>query len=73
MLPNDLLGHGVDHWSTIDEEGGVEGAIIQALPDHLSDGGLGEGPVVDLLQLLSGWLLSHGQHCFHLHLNEAVV
>ena len=54
MLPNDLLGHGVDHRSTIDEEGGVEGAILQALSDQLSNGGLWKGPVVDLLRFLAG-------------------
>ena len=54
MLPNDLLGHEVDHWPAINEGGGVEGAILHALLDHLSDGGLREGPVVDLLRLLGG-------------------
>ena len=73
MLPNDLLGHEFDHWPAVNEGVGVEGAILQALLDHLSDGGLREGPVVDLLRLLAGYLFPSGQYCLHLHLDKAVV
>ena len=52
VLSDDLLGHEVDHWPAVDEGVGVKGAILQALLDHLSDGGLRKGPVVDLLRLL---------------------
>ena len=48
-----LLGDVVNHGSAVDEGGGVEGAILQALLDHLSNGGLWEGPVVDLFRLLT--------------------
>jgi patatin-like phospholipase/acyl hydrolase len=54
VLPDDLLRHIVDQRLAVNEGGGVKGAILQALLDHLSDGGLREGPVVDLLLLLSG-------------------
>ena len=54
VLPDDLLGHIVDQWPAVDEGGGVKGAILQALPDHLPHSGLREGPVVDLLRLLGG-------------------
>ena len=40
MLPDDLLGHVLNQGSAVDEGGGVEGAILQALLDHLSNGGL---------------------------------
>ena len=51
MLPDDLQGHIVDQGPAVDVRGGVKGAVLQALLDHLSDGGLWEGPVVDLLRL----------------------
>ena len=51
VLPDDLLGHIVNQGSAFDEGGGVKGAVLQALLDHLPDGGLWEGPVVDLLRL----------------------
>ena len=54
MLADDLFGHIVNQWSAVNEGGGVKGAILQALLDHLSDGGLWEGPVVDLFRLLTG-------------------
>ena len=54
MLPDELLRHIVNQWPAVYEGGGVKGAILQALPDHLSDGGLREGPVVDLLRLMGG-------------------
>jgi hypothetical protein len=52
VLPDDLLRHIVDQRPAVDEGGGVKGAILQALLDHLSDGGLSKGPVIDLLRLL---------------------
>ena len=54
VLLDDLLGHIVDQGSAVNEGGGVEGAILQALLNHLSDGGLWEGPVIDLFRLLTG-------------------
>ena len=51
MLPDDLLGHILNQGSAVDEGGGVKGAILQALLDHIPNGGLREGPVVDLLRL----------------------
>ena len=54
MLPDDLLGHIVNQWSAVNEGGGVENAILQALPDHLPHRRLWEGSVVELLRLLGG-------------------
>ena len=54
MLPDDLLGHIVNQWPAVNKGGGVENAILQALPDHLPHSGLWEGSVVDILRLLGG-------------------
>ena len=51
MLPDDLQRHIVNQGPAVDVGGGVKGAVLQALLDHLSDGSLWEGPVVDLLRL----------------------
>ena len=73
MLPDDLLGHVVDQGSAVDVGGGVKGAVVQALLDDLPDGGLREGPGVDLLVLMGGGLLPPGQYRLHLHLDQEVV
>ena len=69
MLPDDLLRHIVNQWPAVYEGGGVKGAFLQALLDHLPDGGLREGSVVDLLRLLAGKRFPPGQYRLHLHLN----
>ena len=73
MLPDDFLRHIVDQRPAVNEGGGVKGAILKALLDHLMDGGLREGPVVDLLRLLAGKRFPPVQHRLHLHLDQAVV
>ena len=69
VLPNDLLGHIIDQGSAVNEGGGVEGAVLQALLDHFPDGGLREGSGVDLLWLLGEYQLPAGQYSLHLHLD----
>ena len=54
VLSDDLLGHIVNQWSAVNNGSGVESAILQALPDHLTYSGLWEGSVVELLRLLGG-------------------
>ena len=74
MLPDDILGHIVNQWSAVDEGGCVKGNVLQGLLDHLPDGGLREGPVVNLLRLLAGGKRSlPGQYRLHLYLNHTVV
>ena len=36
----DLMGDVVDHWSAVNEGGGVEEALVHALSDDFPDGGL---------------------------------
>ena len=43
-MPDDLQRHIVNQGPAVDVGGGVKGAVLQALVDHFSDGGLWEGP-----------------------------
>ena len=68
-----LLWDLVDHGPAVDEQVGVEEAILHALLDDLPDGGLGQGLEVDLSGVLLGRLLPLDEHGLHLHLDGAVV
>ena len=69
----DLLGDVVDHGSAVDEGGRVEQALIHALSDDFPDGGLRQGPDVDLAHLRLYPLHPLYAGCLHLDLDEVVV
>ena len=69
----DLLRDVVNHGSAVDEGGRVEQAFVHALSDDFPDGGLGQGPEVDVSHLRLYQLYALNASRLHLHLDEVVV
>ena len=73
MTGDDLRGDVVYHGSLVDEGGGVERAVLQALFNDLSDSGLRQAPGVHFFHLLDRYLLPMYQCSLHSHHDGAVV
>ena len=63
----------VDNGSLVDEGGGVKHAVLQAVLDHLPDGGLRQAPGVQSLRLLHRFLLPLCGSRFHRHQDGAMI
>jgi len=70
---SDLLGDVVDHWPAVNEGGRVEEALVHTFSDDFPDGGLRQGPDVDLSHLRLDLLHPAYAGCLHLDLDEVVV
>ena len=73
VIRDDLPGDVVHHGLLVDEGGGVEHAIFQALFDDLPDSGLGQASGVHSFRLLYRYLLPLYQCRLHRHHDGAVV
>ena len=69
----DLLGDVVDHWPAVNERSRVEEALVHTFSDDFPDGGLRQGPEVDLSHLRLDLLHPADAGRLHLDLDEVVV
>ena len=73
MVRDDLLWNIIDHRPLVDEGGGVEHAVFQALIDYLPNCSLRQAPGVHSFHLLGEYLLPMYQCGLHRHHDGAVV
>ena len=70
---SDLLGNVFNHGSTVNEGGGIEQTLVDALFDDFPNSGLRYGPDVEFSHLHLNLLYPLDAGCLHIHMDEVVV